>query len=990
MVMFNYFKLYKSYILVKISLVCCLSSSIAFAKSMNYQVTNYDNGMVLVTAPNGNVPLVTINLNFNVGSAYGTKKTSGLVHFLEHMFFRKSDLFDSEIEFKRFVEKYGMTYNGYTTTNNVNFNLETPSMYLDQALKLTGSVARTMIIDKTGLDQERTVVINELYEEISEVYFAFIVSNHHLLYGAQSYKKHPLGLFFDVIKNATSDDLLKLRDKIIAPSNTTLVLTGDVDLDKTTKLVDKYFQDWQNPKGYKFPEKTKLRFELKESKVYNFSHPRQTNATIYMFFQSPYVGDDEKKAHGGNLLSALLDHKGSKYYNKFIKTGKHLYSGLSVSFNKISPKSVVYGSVEPSKVEQTIEDILSEIKLMASDGYFTKEQLSDIKRQISMRYKLEADDLFDFSETFNDWIVLFGLNYYRDYLKVIQEITLEEIKDYVKAYLLDKNYLASILYNTEDAADLKVNLNGDQHFKKNFSQLIDIDNVVDDNADVDHSANNVNDINKNDRNNKNNKNQTYQSSSSKPSLFSKNHQVNNKQIRLSFSKYFDQFIKDQNKTIKSFSLENGIKVVKKSIVSDISYLRFVIWWNAASTSKSDRVYAKLVPAMLLNGTKSYPKEQFYSLLEKHSISFKCRPTPSCYTGNISLSCAVAVQNQFLDHALSLTSSVFLEPEFDEKDFDVVKHNTSVAINKSCNSDLFYLTNNLINTIFYPKDFRYYLSTEQLFQSLEQSNLEQMSNVYEKFRNGQRMQIFALTSIDQQSLSTKLDDHFGKFPSWSFDKQEEMVESPDIGDIPLIIKYSDKAEDKDKVDGQALSSNRDISSVSLLLKSQLPNIYHPDSAGLSLLYSVVEQLLHDTVRIKSGLSYHIQSEYVPGFFGAGVIYVPTDKPKLALEKIIEVIETIKTKPVDDDLLSSMISSAFVTNMHKAASAQYLAYSYVSSLLYFDDPLHNFYHSNRLAKYHTKDVMNLAKKYLGNFKLAVFGPKELIGDDHKFYLDAVKKL
>ena len=469
------FKDFKFYFLVKALLVFGFSS-LSFAKPMNYQVTNYDNGMVLVTAPSGNVPLVKINLNFGVGSMYETEKTNGLIHFLEHMFFKQNEFITSDVEFERFVKKYGMTYNGYTSSNNVNFNLLAPSMYLDQALKLTAAVARTMTIEKSSLDLERTVVIDEFNRKKSKgSAFAFYTSSINILYGAQSYKNFPIGLFPDVIKTATADDLLKLRDKIMAPSNSTLVLVGDVNMDKTSKLVNKYFQDWEDPQGYKSPKMTELRFELTETKVYNFSHPRQTNATIYMFFQSPYVGDDEKKAHGGNLLSALLDHKGSKYYNKFIKTGKHLYSGLSVSFNKISPKSIVYGSVEPSKVEQTIEDILSEIKLMASDGYFTKEQLSDIKNQVSMKYKLDADDLFDFANVLNHYLSIYGVNYYRDYLKVVQDITLKDVKDYVKSYLLDKNYLASFLYNTKDAAELKIDLNGDQHFKKHFPQLMDKD-----------------------------------------------------------------------------------------------------------------------------------------------------------------------------------------------------------------------------------------------------------------------------------------------------------------------------------------------------------------------------------------------------------------------------------------------------------------------------------------------------------------------------------
>ena len=448
--------------------------STAHANVMDYKTYKLDNGIILILAQTSSVPLINLFMTFKAGSGSETPETSGFTHFLEHMFFKRNKNFKSKIDFKEFVKKYGLSYNGSTYHTYTDFILVGPSMNFDKMLYLTSSVAKYTEFTQKDIDLEKTVVIDEFNRRQSNlVFYKFYVSSARMLFGDLFHTTLPIGISKSYIKkNVDVKIMQKLRDEIMAPSNTTILIVGDIKYESAKKMVESYFGDWKDPEGYKPPKFAELKIDLKATKTYNYSHPRKTNASIKMIYAADSVEDEPRLGYAGQILTDMLRLKNGKFYKKFIETGKHYDSGLYLYYNNFYSRVKLYCSVDPKEVDQTIKDLKKEYELMLSDDYFNEDQLSDVKNKISMIYKIDSDDLFKFTGKLNSWTKLFGAQYYKDYLKNTQKTSLKDIKEFIEKYIVGKHSLISVFYNSKAAEELKIDLNGDKYFKKHFSHLV--------------------------------------------------------------------------------------------------------------------------------------------------------------------------------------------------------------------------------------------------------------------------------------------------------------------------------------------------------------------------------------------------------------------------------------------------------------------------------------------------------------------------------------
>ncbi|MCA2493839.1 insulinase family protein, partial [Vibrio sp. 2175-1] len=65
-----------------------------------YQKYKLDNGLTVILAPEGSVPLVHVDVTYHVGSAREEIGKSGFAHFFEHMMFQGSENVGDQEHFK--------------------------------------------------------------------------------------------------------------------------------------------------------------------------------------------------------------------------------------------------------------------------------------------------------------------------------------------------------------------------------------------------------------------------------------------------------------------------------------------------------------------------------------------------------------------------------------------------------------------------------------------------------------------------------------------------------------------------------------------------------------------------------------------------------------------------------------------------------------------------------------------------------------------------
>lgn len=203
------------------------------------------NGLQVILHRDTRVPMVAVNTWYHVGSGREKPGRTGFAHLFEHLMFEGS-AHVPEGAFDQWLEAAGGSNNGSTTEDRTNYITDVPANALELALFLEsdrmGHLLPTM--SPARVDGQRDVVKNERRQSIeNQPYGKAFVELGTLLYP----KDHPyswpvIGSMAD-LSAASYEDVVEFFRTYYAPNNASLVIAGDIDLDETRRLVERWFSD---------------------------------------------------------------------------------------------------------------------------------------------------------------------------------------------------------------------------------------------------------------------------------------------------------------------------------------------------------------------------------------------------------------------------------------------------------------------------------------------------------------------------------------------------------------------------------------------------------------------------------------------------------------------------------------------------------------------------------------------------------------------------
>src|SRR5262252_537759 len=91
------------------------------------------NGLTVIVVENHAVPLVTIEIAAKNGSMTEPPEYNGLSHLYEHMFFKANKALPSQEAYLARARELGMSWNGTTNTERVNYFFTTTAPHLKDA-----------------------------------------------------------------------------------------------------------------------------------------------------------------------------------------------------------------------------------------------------------------------------------------------------------------------------------------------------------------------------------------------------------------------------------------------------------------------------------------------------------------------------------------------------------------------------------------------------------------------------------------------------------------------------------------------------------------------------------------------------------------------------------------------------------------------------------------------------------------------------------------
>jgi zinc protease len=203
------------------------------------------NGLHVILHEDHSVPIVNVNVVYNVGSAREREGRTGFAHLFEHLMFMgsahaKYGVFDSALE------TVGGSNNASTSSDTTNYWITVPSNAIELALFLESDRMGYLLDAMTPevLNAQRDVVKNERRQNVeNRPYGAADVLLGELLYPKGHPYHWPVIGYMDDLTAASYDDVLAFFRRYYSPSNASLVVAGDIRPAETRALVEKWFRD---------------------------------------------------------------------------------------------------------------------------------------------------------------------------------------------------------------------------------------------------------------------------------------------------------------------------------------------------------------------------------------------------------------------------------------------------------------------------------------------------------------------------------------------------------------------------------------------------------------------------------------------------------------------------------------------------------------------------------------------------------------------------
>jgi zinc protease len=401
------------------------------------------------------VPIVTVEMAARNGSFTEPPELNGLSHLYEHMFFKPNGAVRRGETYLRDIGQLGITYNGTTREEVVNYYFTTTSPHLSTAIRFIKDAIRHPVFDEAEFEQEKQVVIGEIDRNEANPYYYLNRGLMDKLFYQYPTRKNPLGTR-ESVTAATTEKMRMIQSRYYVPNNTALVVTGDAKPEEVFRLAEQYFGDWQKRPVEPFKEFPLVEHPpLKKSEGVIVEQPINV-VLMQIGWHGPSIGKDNPATYAADVFSYILTQPDSRFQRNLVDSG--LTVGADIGYytqRNVGPIQVTVVT-SPDKAKAALKAVYAEIAQFDKPDYFTNEELENAKTILESRDLFDREKLSEYAHTLSFWWSSTGIEYFRGYHKNLRATSREDINRYVRTYIQGKPHIGAALISTEAQQQAKL------------------------------------------------------------------------------------------------------------------------------------------------------------------------------------------------------------------------------------------------------------------------------------------------------------------------------------------------------------------------------------------------------------------------------------------------------------------------------------------------------------------------------------------------------
>lgn len=423
------------------------------------EIYERDNGHKIVLAHKEG-ELVNVSTWVKTGSINEDDQINGISHFLEHLMFKgthkhKAGYFDKTLEAK------GAIVNAATWKDYTFYYVTLPKGPQDRDLYLAVELHADMMLDpvlpeeeigapfdldnpKVTDKRERHVVIEEIRMRKDQNWTKVYNACNFNMYKKHPYKRDVIGTP-EIISRVTRDEIMNYYKTFYSPENMTTIIVGDFDKEKVLEKVEKEFDFKGRPNA---PKKINEIDTPTDNAIVVENRAKTNTSYLMVGFLGPKANQLKENIELDIISIILGESTSSRLYQNLIeKQPEQIFNMANAEHYQFKDGNnfFIQANFKPEKREIALQLIKQEIKNLVTNR-ITEEELEKAKKKTKSRFAFAAETVSEIGETIGYYMtVCEDLKLIENYLKDVEDITIEDLENTVKKYLNLDNAVISIL-----------------------------------------------------------------------------------------------------------------------------------------------------------------------------------------------------------------------------------------------------------------------------------------------------------------------------------------------------------------------------------------------------------------------------------------------------------------------------------------------------------------------------------------------------------------
>ena len=335
---------------------------------MQYKKFKLKNGIRVISVPMKGNPTCTVLTLVEAGSKYETKQTSGLSHFLEHMYFKGTEKRKTPKDISHELDALGSVSNAFTSFECTGYYAKGSNDHVEKFVDIISDIYKNSTLPEEEITKEKGVIIEEInmYEDTPKALAPRLL--YATLYGDQPAGWDIIGTK-ETVLSFSRKDFIKYRDQHYVPEATVVVIAGDVKSEKALSLANKYFGDIKKSKK----QGKKKVIEKQSAPVLAYRKRTSDQTHIALGFRSFDLYD--KRNTAVHILATILGRGMSSRLFVKMREEMGVCYYVRAGNDTLTDHGVfeINAGVDTKRLEEVVKEILIECKRMTVELVDKKE-----------------------------------------------------------------------------------------------------------------------------------------------------------------------------------------------------------------------------------------------------------------------------------------------------------------------------------------------------------------------------------------------------------------------------------------------------------------------------------------------------------------------------------------------------------------------------------------------------------------------------------------